>query len=393
MTLRRCSLAPLRVVCLAVLALATGACSDGARGNDGPVTDASFSEASCAAMTTEQSVAAFDALVHQLEENRSEALPANADELSGFGSYLYYEDTTNLTPVLHRVASDGTQSVAYTFTIGSGDFANFRASDSLVVTAQPSGSGVEYRAYDPAQPNQLVGSAMLPAPGSGVRWFAYAVDGNSVYIMDTDTPGATTLLRWVPGQSATPTTVTTLESAGATVGEFYDFGVSGNSLVFIESGRVWQMDLAANRAVWLHNMVQAEGQVNFDESGVLFDTAMGLYFYSATSQMITDVAATIHDSPFRISCVYTTPHYFEEGFARWGAWVVYGGNSGIFAFNLQTQEIRPVLLDTNEAPYIRYRDPVVLANGVLFTTGLTSQTGSVGADGPVYRVDLTRVLQ
>jgi hypothetical protein len=52
-----------------------------------------------------------------------------------------------------------------------------------------------------------------------------------------------------------------------------------------------------------------------------------------------------------------------------------------------------VLLDTNDSPFIEYRDPIVLANGVLFTTGLTSQTGSTGADGPVYRVDLDQVLQ
>ena len=85
-----------------------------------------------------------------------------------------------------------------------------------------------------------VAATSFPAPGSGVRWYAYAVDGADVYIVNTDTPGSTALLKWTPSTGGMPTQITTLESAGATVGEFLDFDVSGNTMIFIESGRIWQ---------------------------------------------------------------------------------------------------------------------------------------------------------
>lgn len=371
--------------------LLLASCSSGSNTNDASAMDASFSEASCAAMSTEQSVAAYNALVHRLEANRTEALPASTGQTFGFGNYLYYLDSSNAG--LARISSDGSQRVAYTFSLGSIDGQNFRASDTLLVTAQRSGSSAVYRAYDPSQPNQMIASTMLPAPSGGFDFHPFAVDGDTVYFVNADTAGATALLRWRPGQSAMPTMVTTLESAGAMIGTFAGFGVHGNTLVFIESGKIWRMDLAANQAVWLHNMSSAQGHVDFDDAGVLFDTSAGLFFYNAASEMLLDVPAQIQTVPFQISCVYLTPHYYSAGFAHWGAWVVYIGTGGIFALNVQTNEIRTVLLDTNDAPFIEYRDPIVLADGVLFTTGLTSQTGSTGADGPVYRVDLNQVLQ
>ena len=42
---------------------------------------------------------------------------------------------------------------------------------------------------------------------------------------------------------------------------------------------------------------------------------------------------------------------------------------------------------------IDYRYPVALDSGKLYVTGLESTSGAVGAEGPIYQVDLTSVLR
>src|SRR6185369_8834390 len=149
--------------------------------------------------------------------------------------------------------------INYTFSIGKGDLYNYRASEALVVTADPASDPVVYHAYDPNATNKEIGSMTMKKP-PGAQWSAYAVSGNTVYIVDTAVAGMTTLEKWVPGVDPSPVVLTTLESAGAQVGEFWDFGVNGNAMVFVESGRIWKMDIAANKATWLMNQVQVGGQ-------------------------------------------------------------------------------------------------------------------------------------
>src|SRR5439155_19955634 len=96
--------------------------------------------------------------------------------------------------------------IAYTFSIGSGDDANYRASGKYVVTAGMEGL---FTAYAASAANQSAGTTVVKPP-SGVKWNAYAADGDYVYIVDTSTPGATSLLRWQPG--GTPYELFTLES-------------------------------------------------------------------------------------------------------------------------------------------------------------------------------------
>lgn len=377
-----------RIVAALGFSLFVAAC-DGVT-NDG---DASVDAGPDAPCDPTASLAALAQLTQQLDANRTMALPASVGEMTAAEQFLYYQDTSNLTPRLLRIRGDGTGGVAYAFTIGSGDFANYRASDALVVTAITSGSRVEYRAYDPAQPEQLIASTSLGSPSSGARWYSYAVDGSTAYIVDDSVAGATTLLRWNPAQGSTTTTVLTLESAGATIGSFADFGVSGDTMVFLESGRVWTLNLTTRQAVWLRNMQQASGTVNFDAAGVLFDTNDGISYYSTSSEMISEVSSAIDANDYRLTCDRPSSHHYAHDFAKWGDWMIYGASAGIFAFNLRTQVIRPVLLEEGGPPFITYRYPTVLTSGVLFVVGLTSQSGSTGADGPIYRVDLNVALQ
>ena len=67
-----------------------------------------------------------------------------------------------------------------------------------------------------------------------------------------------------------------------------------------------------------------------------------------------------------------------------------------------SDDITPVLLEPRpDAPgqdpssqplRIEYRYPQVTTDGTLYVTGLTSASGSVGADGPIYSVDLKPLL-
>jgi hypothetical protein len=81
-------------------------------------------------------------------------------------------------------------------------------------------------------------------------------------------------------------------------------------------------------------------------------------------------------------------------FARWGSTVVYiGQDDGVFAFDMTTRAITPVLLPPdNSNVTIQYRYPVALSDGKVFVTALTSNDGSTGADGPTVEVDLAGLV-
>src|SRR5262249_2750855 len=148
---------------------------------------------------------------------------------------------------------------------------------------------------------------------SGAAWNAYAVDGNVVYIVDTSGEGSV-LLKWVPGQS--PTQVTTLESTGADIGEFWEFGVSGTTMVFVESGRVWKLDLSTNQSKWLGNHTEATGTVDFRPDGALFSTADALEFYNYAQDALIDISAKIDANPYQVNATFATASRYDQDFAR-----------------------------------------------------------------------------
>ena len=333
---------------------------------------------------TQQDVDHWNQLSAELDGRRTEFLGKHVQELAAAGSTLYWLDTTNFDPRLMHY--DGQTKLAYGFSIGTGNRYNYRGSASVVVTAEPGSDAVIYRAYDATASNRLLGMTTFPKP-VGAQWSAYAVDSNLVYVMD-----GTTLKKWQPGGAVS--TVTTLESAGVNAGEFWDFGVSGNTMVFIESGRVWSMDLAANKATWLMNMTEAGGAVDFRPDGVLFDTATGLSFYDYAQSKLIDVRAKIDANPFKVNNTFATAAHFYQDFTHYKQYVVYIGSMGVFAYDLKADKITPLLLSPNVAELrVDYRYPVALDNGSLFVTGLTSTSGAVGADGPTFELDLKAIVQ
>jgi hypothetical protein len=226
----------------------------------------------------------------------------------------------------------------------------------------------------------------VPGPGGGTKPWTFAPDGQDVYYVTTGT--GTTLWKWTPGGSGAPARLFDLEDAGAQIGDFQDFGVDGDTMVFIESGRAWSLDIAAQKATRLGNQAEAQS-VYPDHDGVLLATAAGPFFYGYADQRLRDVGAAIAASGFRINATFAGAHLYDQGLARDGSMVGYIGKSGVFTFDLGTGEVAPVLLDARDESTV-YRHPVILSDGSLFVQGLQSSDGEVGTDGPIYRVDLVR---
>ena len=335
-------------------------------------------------------LAHWNDLVTQLDGRRSEFLGPDVQELAAVNNDLMWLDTTNFDPKLDRYDDTTGTKLAYTFSIGDANVYNYRASSSLVVTADPSSDPVIYTAYDANARQRVIGTTTMMKP-PGAQWDAYAVSSQTVYIVDTAVAGETALLRWTPGQD--PVQVTTLESAGVQVGEFEDFDVSGNTMVFIESGRLWKLDLATNHAQWLMNRTEVSGAVDFRPDGVMFEAASGLMFFDYAKNDLVDVTKLIDANPFKINTTFASASKWYQGFARWKHYVLYIGNSGLFAYDLANDKIAPILLSPN-SPDLRidYRYPVALDDGTSFVTGLTSTSGAVGAEGPTYKLDLSAIL-
>jgi len=310
------------------------------------------------------------------------------------GNQLFWLDTSSFNPVLNRYDHPSGGKIRYGFSIGDSDLWNYRASATLVVTADPLASPVTYHAYDANATASEVAATTLPDPLlAGSRWAAYAVSGNTVYFVDDGMPGVTALLKWVPGSGAPPTQVTTLESAGAQIGSFQDFGVSGDTMVFIETGRIWKLGISANQAVWLGNATEVSGDVDIADDGVMFSTASGLMFFSYATKALTNVSDRIDANAYQVNVTYASAAKYLQDFSRYKGYVLYVGNYGLFGYDLAKDLIVPILLSPNSATLrIDYQAPVALDDGTAFVVGLTSTDGAVGADGPTYEVDLTALL-
>ncbi|AKV04677.1 hypothetical protein AKJ09_11340 [Labilithrix luteola] len=346
---------------------------------------------------TDADMQKFDAITKQLEEHRTKALDDSAMELEAHGNVLYWKTYPGMAPVLHSHDADHDTTVDYEFGIGAGDDNNFRASSGVVATAALRGDKVRYELFDARAANAPEGAVEFDAPTDEQKYWAYAVSGAALYVVTT---GAAHTIWKVGAGEQKATKLFTLEEAGIKVGIFMDFAVDNTTLMLVESGRLWRVDLQTREATPMRNETEISGAVSFDVDGVVWEEATALKFFDYQENVVRDLSAELRGLSYRLTDSHGSAHYFSSrtsgpGHCRYGDWLVYTGGAGIFAYNLRSRAVQPILLDTqNETDgRITYVDPVALHKGTLFVTGLTSPSGSVGAEGPVYQVDLNDVLK
>jgi hypothetical protein len=363
-----------------------------------PSTSDGTSSGTQQAGTTDADMQTMKALQKSLESHRTQAMDKSAMELEAVGGTLYYRTYPGFAPVFHRRNADGS-TIDYGFSIGSGDDSNDRTSQDLVVTAERAGDHITYHAYDSHKKNVEAGASQLPTPTDEQKWWAYAVSGSTIYVITTPTEKTGTghaIWSFAPG--GTPTKLFTLEDAGIMVGELLDFDVDGQTLMVIESGRLWRVDLAQKKAEYMKNKTEIAGAVNFSKDGVAFEDSTGLKFFNYAANTLRDLSQEIQAVPYQIAPTYKSSHYFysattSNNFTRFGDWIVYTGSAGIFAYDLAKKRVAPVLLDVSEENLrVTYRYPVVTSDGAAYLVGLTSTDGAVGADGPVYETQLAQIL-
>jgi hypothetical protein len=353
-----------------------GGCGLGSSGNGGN------------AMQMEQdNIDQYDKLQMQLDQARSVAITTTAAGLLPSGNDLYWLDYDTDTPSLHRYDDTGGAAINYTFSVGDADSENFRASGGMVVTATATDT-VIYTAYDSTQPNRVLDTTSLPLPEDGTNWYAYATDGTTVYIVvptaDDDGNAITQVQSWTPGSA--PVVLTTLEAAGVPSGEFIDFDVFGNTMIFIDSGALWQLDFTTLKATPLGNMDESGNAVEIDSDGVLYSTAQGLFFYRYSDAMTLPLSQLIESASYELNSTFSMIQDFSTDFARYKDWVVYGADSGLFAYNLTSKVVKPILLTPRTADPPVYRYPCVLDDGTLLVVEVTDSAG------PTYKLSLPSIL-
>ena len=339
-----------------------------------------------------QDIEHYEEVIAELENTRVEFLGEEATELYSYGNRLFWLRMDTWSPTLHSWDATTDTRVNCSFSIGSGDRYNYRASLDSVATAEEAGMGVVYHVYDIGAPGTEITTVEFDAPSDEQRWWAYDVDGTTLYVVVT---GEETGLYRVPA-GGTPEMMTTFESAGCAVAEFWDFAVEGNTMIFIESGRIWRFDLPSNTATWLGNETQISGAVNFGSDGVMYEVYTGYghrtYLYRYDTRETVDLSEAIAASGYQLNETFASTHLYYEGYTRHRDWMVYIGSGGVHGYHLYRGDVEPLLLSPRGDVRIDYRYPVVLDNGMLFVTGLTSTSGATGADGPVYRVDVSSIL-
>lgn len=339
----------------------------------------------------------YEALQQQLDRSRSSFVQADAAGLQIAGTQVYWLDFTNPDPTLHRADASMQSAVDYAFDVGGADAYNFRASPTLVVTAE-AGTGVVH-AYDAAQADAEIARATFPSPATiDADSWPYAVDGDVVYVVVEPQSGTDDLYRWEPRQGGQPVRVTTLQSAGVAITELESLSVSGDTALVVDGNGLWALDLQANRAKPVMGQTAIGSAVDVESDGITFtftdpndEDALG--FWDAASGTLRDLSDEIAQSSYSIDPTYADAHEWNsEGFARWGRWIVYGADLGVFAYDLDTRVVEPVLLEPATIDTtLDYRNPVTLPDGTMLVTGLTS-TPSVIEQGPVFEVHLASVL-
>ncbi|HRI72531.1 MAG TPA: hypothetical protein PK156_50190, partial [Polyangium sp.] len=338
----------------------------------------------------ENDIAQYESLQKELETTREEFVKTPAQDFYAAGNTLYWVEVGSGNPLLRSFDDGAKKRTDYTFKVfltGTSapnpvDTINYHASSSTIATMNVLDGGNVYAA---GFPEQLLGKLSLPAPSFGQRWWAYSVSGEDVFVVVIDsTSGKYMLQKWSVSQSAF-TTLLALDDliTPNVVGEFLDFAVDGTTLIFAESGRIWMADLADSKAKWVKNDKEI-GSANFYDGGVVYSQGAEFYRYDMATDTRENLTEKI-EAGYTMNKTFFQAHYPDNN----GSWskhknkIVYHGSSGIFAYDMTSEKVIPLLLDARDNSVV-YRNPTPVDTGTLFVKGLVSQSGATGADGPTY---------
>jgi hypothetical protein len=311
-----------------------------------------------------------DALVTELEAHREWFGGEEIGEMWAAGDQLYWLEYRAWNPTLHGLDTAAEARVDYDVQLVF-ERLSLALGERAFATSSSEGGQVRYRLFSALSPQEELTSVALSEPGP------YAVDGTDLYVV----------------QGGELYRVGEAGPLAALDGELWGFGVDGERVVFVEGGRLGTLALGMGQLDWVDHEHVVEGTVQFDQRGVLFTTYGGLgdepWYYSLEDGSLTDLDEALAALPAPAGLA-AGAHHFEQDLALWGERLVYGGAAGIFLYDPAQAQVTPVLLEPRTGPRVDYRYPVVTDSGSLFVTGLTSDSGAVGADGPVYRVELGR---
>lgn len=347
--------------------------------------------------TQEEDIAQYEDLRVELEGTRDVFVNTAAQDFYAAGNTLYWVEVGNSNPMLRSFDDSTKTRTDYTFKVylsGVGapnpvDTINYHASSSFIASMNILDGANTYAA---GTPEQLLGKLPLPAPPFGQRWWAYSVSGDDLFVVVNDDAGKYNLQKWSPGQ-ASPTTLLALDDliAPNLIGEFLDFAMDGTTLIFAESGRIWMADITGGKAKWIQNDKEI-GSANFYSGGVVYTQGSEFYRYDLASDSRENLTEKIQ-AGYAMNKTFGEVHYPASGtsWCKYKNKIVYQGRYGIFAYDMNSEDVVPVLLDARDNSVV-YRAPNAVDTGTLFVKGLLSKSGATGADGPTYVIDASGVL-
>ncbi|MDC0749374.1 hypothetical protein [Polyangium mundeleinium] len=348
--------------------------------------------------TQEEDLAEFEAMREELEGRRDVFIETPAQDFLATGNTLYWVEVNGANPRLRSFDDSKKQRTDYTFkpyltgvsSPNPVDNINFAASSTMVASMNELDGANTYAAGSPEMPR---GKLVLPAPAFGQKWWAYSVTGDDLYVtVINNDSGKFVLQKWTPGQ-ANPTDVLVLDDliAPNVMGEFTNFAVNGTTLMFSEGGRLWLAELNDAKAKWVQNDKRVGG-ADFYSGGAVYSQDREFFRYDKATDTRENITGKIKAS-YTMNKTFAEAHHpgHDMTWCKFKDKIVYEGNFGLFAYDIENETTTPLLLDARDNSVV-YKYPVAVGTGTLFVKGLESQSGATGADGPMFSLAAANLL-
>lgn len=351
---------------------------------------------------TQQNIQQYEQLRMSLEQKRELVLPADAvDDVRAAGPWLTWLDLSQgFSGVLHARRGAGGDEVVSEVPIGDdGTPPNYEISEELAMTAVTVGGDAVYTVLRLGTGTALDQVTMTKPDAA--KYDAYGVFSGQAYIVVEAEDLA--IYEWTPGTDA-PTQIASFGEAGTNFGAWLGFVVAEDMagtrrLVGVGTLGTHSMDLATKQVTQVPlPIVLQEGAIN--EHGIAAIDGRDIWWYdwgAAEARAIHDELAL---SGYLLNSTYAMAHLVGSGFASQdiaidGTTIYYRSNSGIYAYDVASKQVTPVLLDdlnysgSGDGPggFITYTG-LAAGDGALVMLGLESTNGATGYDGPTYRVGL-----